>query len=207
MNNAIRKLFEFALAGVSAMKKLSFFTGCLLCVAVSVQAQAAFKPFRVDMGAGCAVVGSGNGVLVYLEPRYAVMPQLSVGLKMELDFMVRDFKTIEAGGKIYSNVKAQMFSSYILTADYHLTRSRFRPFIGAGIGADLISAVKFELSSSPPAPDVASKTNFGTMLRAGFDVCHLRLTLACNFAGKDGLEKNADFYSASLGIYFGGGKK
>lgn len=206
MNNAIRKLVESAIAEVSAMKKLSFFTGCLLCMAVSLQAQAAFKPFRVDMGAGCAVVGSGNGALVYLEPKYAVMPRLSVGLKMELDFMARDFKTIEADGKIFSNVKVQMFSSCLLTVDYHLTRSRFRPFIGAGAGVDLISAVKLELSSSPP-PDVASKTNFGTMLRAGFDVYHLRLMLACNFSGKDGLGKNADLYSASLGIYFGGGKK
>ena len=51
-----------------------------------------------------------------------------------------------------------------------------------------------------------TKNNFGAMLRAGFDVWHFRMAFAYNFAGKDALNNNKNFFSISLTGYIFGGK-
>ena len=190
------------------MRKLSLFvvTGCLFFAVMSVNAQIDYKPFRVDIGLGYAVVDGGGGVLFNVEPKYAVIPQLSVGLKIEADLIVRDLVVSSTGET--ASAKAQGITSYLATADYHLMQNSFRPFVGAGLGIYRIAAVSASASGSGTASaGVGEGNNFGAMLRAGFDVSHFRLALAYNFAGKDELDNKTGFFSITVGAYIGGGKR
>ena len=191
------------------MKKSIFLVvSCLFFAAMSVNAQTQFKPFRVDIGLGYAIANGGGGVLFNLEPKYAVIPQLSVGLKLEADLIIRDIKVDDKGKETIAEATAQGISSYLLTADYHLTQKSFRPFVGAGFGLYSIAAAKASgTSSESTLLGEGSSTNFGAMLRAGFDVGHFRLALAYHFAGKDAVKSNTGFFSTTVGVYIGGGKK
>ena len=189
------------------MRKLSLFvvTGCLFFATTSAIAQTEFKPFRVDVGFGFAIPNSGFGVLFNIEPKYAVIPQLSVGVKFELDLIVRDIE-VNTSGDI-ADATAQAIGSYLATADYHLTRSTFRPFVGAGLGIYQIAAATGSSEGSDDDVEISGNSNFGAMIRAGFDVKHFRLALAYNFAGKDALDNNTGFFSITFGAYIGGGRK
>ena len=189
------------------MKKLFLFvlTGCLFFTTLSVNAQTEFKPFRVDVGLGYAICDGGGGVLLNFEPKYAVIPELSVGVKFELDLIVRDLQVTPSGD--IATGTAQAMASYLATADYHLSKNTFRPFVGAGLGIyQIASASATTTSSGTNDADVDGRSNFGAMLRAGFDVSHFRLVLAYNFAGKDALDNNTGFFSITAGAYIGGGK-
>jgi len=184
------------------MKKVSFLVvvGCLFFATMSVNAQTEFKPFRVDLGLGWAVPSNGGGLVFNLEPKYAVIPQLSVGLKLEMDAIAKDLK-IDSSGELAEGI-AQGIVSILATADYHLLKNKFRPFVGGGIG--LYSIAAGDLNTTV---DVEAANNFGPMLRAGFDVSHFRLALAYSFAGKDNLKNNSNFFSITVGAYIGGGRR
>ena len=186
------------------MKNLSLLVviGCLFFATMSVNAQTQFKPFRVDLGLGVAIPQDGIGFVFNVEPKYAVIPQLSVGLKIEADAIVKDL-VIDKSGDIAEGTGQGVFS-ILAVADYHLMQKSFRPFVGGGFGIYSIAAGDMDTSSTS---DIEGKTNFGAMLRAGFDVSHFRLALAYNFAGKDNLNNKADFFSITVGAYFGGGRR
>jgi outer membrane protein X len=173
------------------MKKLLLSAALLCGIALSVQAQD-FKPFRVDGGVGYGLPfteGLDGGVLFYLEPKYEVIPQLSVGIRWE--------------GSLFAGegLDAKLSSAYMATGDYFFTNNKFRPFAGLGLGAYSIANADFGSNG-----ELKSKSNFGALLRAGFDVSHFRLALAYNYGGKIG-EETFHFFSATVGFYIGGGKR
>ena len=87
-----------------------------------------YKPFRVDL---CVGMPLPIGGLVLIEPKYAVVPKLSIGLKFETDIIIREQSDIQA------------IMSYFLTADFHFSAtSKIRPFVGAGGGLYSIGAVQ-----------------------------------------------------------------
>jgi outer membrane protein X len=178
------------------MKKL-FFSIVLLCgVALTAQAQE-FTPFRVDGGAGYGVPftdGVDGGVLFYLEPKYEVIPQLSVGIRWEGAL----FASASEG------VSVKLSSAYMATGDYFFNNNKFRPFVGLGLGAYSIGGAEIEINGQTLESD--GDTNFGALLRAGFDVSHFRLALAYNYGGKSG-DETFHFFSATVGFYIGGGKR
>ena len=187
------------------MKKLFLLVVCcLFFAAMNVNAQTQFKPFRVDIGLGFAVASGGGGLVLNLEPKYAVIPQLSVGLKLEADFIVWDIKFNVDGKEEITDGTMQAIASGLATADYHLTQKGFRPFVGAGAGVYRIEAAKITDSD---LGSVGATTNFGAMIRGGFDVGHFRLALAYHFSGKDAVNSNTGFFSMTVGAYIGGGKK
>ncbi|MDR2449026.1 MAG: hypothetical protein LBD52_03610 [Prevotellaceae bacterium] len=180
---------------LNSMKKLLFSVVLFCGVALSVQAQD-FKPFRVDGGVGYGLPfteGLDGGVLFYLEPKYEIIPQLSVGIRWE--------GSLFAGSE--EGVSVKLSSAYMATGDYFFTNNKFRPFVGLGLGAYSIGGSSIEVNSQ--TIDVEGKTNFGALLRAGFDVSHFRLALAYNYGGK--MEETFHFFSATVGFYIGGGKK
>ena len=184
------------------MKRLLMLvTGYLFLMTMNVNAQAEYKQFRVDLGLGLCTGKSEYGTfgrMLYLEPKYAVIPQLSTGLKYETNMVTRNLRA-----------KNYMFVQYInscqATADYYPKQSTFRPFVGAGLGIYLIG-VDDEMTTRKIFGG-NSQNNFGVMFRTGFDISHIRLMLAYNLAGKDKSTNNANFLSVSIGAYFGGGKK
>ena len=176
-------------------------SGCLFFATINIKAQAEYKPFRMDLGLGWVISSSDEGGILYIEPKYAVIPQLSVGFNCEVSIIHRYKDTSK------NDFVVQGLNSYQATADYHLMQGKFRPFIGTGFGINRIGV----LNENPTKPmkifSENAKINFAAMFRTGFDISHIRLMLTYHLAGKDKLANNADFMSATIGIYFGGGIK
>ena len=95
------------------------------------------------------------GVLFAMEPKFALMDKLSVGLRIEAAVLAR-----VAGSLFYGNAEldnARAAGSYVATVDYYFTTNySFRPFAGAGAGVfvtaeddtnsgDAVTAVKFRI--------------------------------------------------------------
>ena len=189
---------------------LMLVSGCMLFATINVNAQVEYKPFRVDLGFGYIISNSDEGGILYLEPKYAVIPQLNVGFKCGASIIHR-YNGREDKAQANDFV-VQGINSYQATFDYHLTRGKFRPFVGTGLGICRIGVL--DENPKPPLTIFGenAKYNFGAMFRTGIDISHnavlpdIRLTLDYNLAGKDKLANNANFISATIGIYFGGGK-
>jgi outer membrane protein X len=157
------------------MKKV-LFSVLLLSGIMVVNAQSAYKPFKVDLSAGYAIPGgkgAKGGILFAAEPKYAVIPNLSVGLRFEVAVMARG--TADDQGNI-SEVDVKAAGSYLATGDYYFTENTARPFLGAGVGI-------FSLASASADQNTASGgagSKFGGMVRGGVEISHFRLGLEYN---------------------------
>ncbi|MDR1591558.1 MAG: hypothetical protein LBS16_01550 [Prevotellaceae bacterium] len=180
------------------MKKLLFATVFICGVALSAQAQG-FSPFRVDGGIGYGLPFTpslNGGVLFYAEPRFELTEYVSLPIAVGLRWEGSLF-----GGANENNVSLKMSSSYLLTGDYYFTNNKFRPFAGLGLGICHIGGV----SGNNSGVDGGGNSNFGALLRAGFDVAHFRLTLAYNYGGTN-VGETFHYFGATLGFYIGGGQ-
>ena len=156
-----------------------------------------YKPFRVDL---CLGVSMPFGGLFLIEPKYAVVPALSIGLKLESAVLLNNFFESDK-----SDINVQVLLSYFATADYHfLPTNNFRPFIGAGGGLYMIGAAQATSYGTTVTAEQAN--NFGAMVRAGFDVSHFRLAFVYNYAGNDGFNNSANYFGINIGAYIGGGR-
>jgi hypothetical protein len=171
-----------------------------------------FKKFKVDISLGYAVpqgtpTGSNfnGGALFAIEPKYAVIDPLVIGLRYESAATVHEYNNNNSN---LSNGKA--ISSYILTGDYYFSNKNFRPFVGAGAG--LFTFDNFDSSSNifnPFLPldstidnSIHTISKFGCMVRAGFEASHFRLAIEYNFVGN-----GASYLGLKLGAFIGGGRK
>jgi outer membrane protein X len=166
-----------------------------------------FKPFKVDVSAGFALPLSGGngakgGFLFAIEPKYAVIEQLSVGLRFEGAIMAR--AVIDNGTEVIG--EAQANGSYLATGDYYFSNKGFRPFLGGGLG--LFSVAGAAVNSSDPLQeeDVYTENNFGGMIRGGFEAGHFRFGIEYNIAGKTSFSPNNDYLGFKLGVCLGGGR-
>lgn len=181
-----------------------------------------FKPFKVDVAFGAAIPsgsGSKGGVLFAIEPKYAIMDQLAVGLRIEGAVTARGFVSPD-GTAASADVKAS--GSYLATGDYYFTNTTFRPFAGAGVGIFSLAAASYSANSGGYAytTQLAGSTKFGGMIRAGFEVGHFRLGAEYNLIGNSSLAvtdgsgnkigtvtaKNS-YLGIKAGFFFGGGRK
>ena len=195
------------------MKRL-FVIAILFCGILSANAQE-FKAFRVDLGLGYAIPKDGGGVILSFEPKYAVIPNVAVGLRMEAAGMAQVSYEMVNGQVQEVSGSVKLNGSYLLTGDYYFTNEKFRPYAGLGLG--IYSLAGAEASSNTTIvndSNVAEANNFGFMLRAGFDISHFRLSVEYNIAGKVKSDILGREYSSSynyLGIkanvYIGGGVK
>ncbi|MES2850293.1 MAG: outer membrane beta-barrel protein [Bacteroidota bacterium] len=153
-----------------------------------------FKKFKVDVSLGYAKPQSDDtdgGVIFVIEPKYAVLNQLSVGLRMEGAGLARVGSDGESG-------KVRILGSYVATGDYYFTNNRFRPFAGAGGGIFTMASVDIEDSDET----IPMSSSFGFMVRTGFEYGHLRLGLEYNI-----LKDKAGYFGVKLGACIGGGRK
>ena len=176
-----------------------FFSGSLSLQAQDANTGTTFKKFKVDVSLGYAspqVSGPGTkaGALFAIEPKYAVMNDLSVGLRMEAAVMANVSQSGSSG-----NAKANF--SYLATGDYYFSDHRFRPFLGAGAGIYTFASVSLDSSNSGSiAIPVSSKLGF--MARGGFEYGHLRLGVEYNFVGD-----KMGYLGLKIGVVIGGGRK
>ena len=177
-----------------------------------------FKPFKVDVSVGYASPageGSKGGVLFAVEPKYAVIPNISVGLRMEAAVMARFNGYDEYGNTTDASVKGA--GSYLVTGDYYFMNNySFRPF--AGVGAGIFSIASVEVNST--SGEISGGSKFGGMARAGFEAGHFRLGIEYNIVPKttfDGYDENGSFTTGltsnnsylgiKLGVCIGGGRR
>jgi opacity protein-like surface antigen len=194
---------------VSAMFLLAFSTKSI------AQDEGEFKPFKVDVSGGYAIPmggkGGKGGVLFVVEPKYAVLPQLSVGLRLEAAVTVAgvDLNT----GNYNNTASAKAAASYLATGDYYFTINDLRPFAGAGIG--LFQTAGVSISSSNE--NVGTGSKFGGMIRAGAEYKHFRFGLEYNFIPKtsvnassatanDGYTIQNAYVGIKIGFCIGGGR-
>jgi opacity protein-like surface antigen len=198
------------------MKKIYLFLS-LTILCFSAIAQSDLRPFKVDLSVGYAIPGgsgSKGGVLFVVEPKYAVISNLSVGLRMEGAVVAR-FSGYDPDGNA-TDVSVKASGSYLATGDYYFTDNyMFRPFAGAGAGIYRLGSV--ELNST--GDGVSASTKFGGMIRAGVEVSHLRLGVEYNLVPKttfQGYNSNGElttltsqngYIGLKLGVCIGGGRR
>jgi len=202
------------------MKKIYLFL-CLTALCFTAMAQSKpqpqpLKPFKVDVSFGYAIpagTGAKGGVLFAVEPKYAVIPNLSLGVRFEGTVVARFGGYDQEGDPTQTEVKAS--GSYLLTGDYYLMNNyAFRPFVGGGAGIFTLAGVEVNSTSG----DVSAGAKFGGMIRAGIEVSHFRAGLEYNlvpkttFTGYDsngnitsGLTSPNSYIGIKIGVCFGGG--
>lgn len=153
-----------------------------------------FKKFKTDVSLGYAIPqGSGTkgGVIFVIEPKYAVLEQLSVGLRMEGAALANVDLNGETG-------TVRVLASYLATSDYYFTNNKFRPFGGVGTGFFRMASIDIKDTNL----QIPQSSEFGFMARAGFEYGHLRLGVEYNF-----LKEKAGYLGIKLGACIGGGRK
>lgn len=179
------------------------------------------KPFKVDVSLGYAVPsgkGAKGGVLFAVEPKYAVIPNLAVGLRLELAAMARITGRDASGGVEEAEVKAA--SSYLITGDYYFTNNySFRPFVGAGAGLYGVAGGSANVNN-PDAGEVGASSRFGGMLRGGAELRHFRFGVEYNMVGdskytvvnsggitSEQVTAKNSYLGIKLGVCIGGGPR
>lgn len=200
------------------MKNVVAILSFITILSFSSSAQDQLKPFKVDVSVGYAIPGGDGakgGVLFAVEPKYAVIPNLAVGLRMEAAIVAR-FGGYDANGNV-NDISVKGAGSYLLTGDYYFRDNySFRPFGGVGLGAFSIASV--EATSTTGA--VSGGTKFGGMLRAGFEAGHFRMGVEYNLVPKtkfDGFDENGEpttgltsnnsYLGIKIGVCIGGGRR
>lgn len=189
-----------------------------IAVYFSATAQSDLKPFKVDVSLGYAIpggTGSKGGILFVVEPKYAVISNLSIGLRMEGAIVARFNGYDQDGNPIDASVKAS--GSYLVTGDYYFTNNySVRPFAGAGAGIFTLAGIESNSNSS----NVSVGSKFGGMIRAGVELSHFRFGVEYNIVPKttftgydsegnltDGLTSNNSYVGIKIGVCLGGGPR
>ncbi len=200
------------------MKTLLFCIALAVIVNLSVNAQDGeriFKRFKGDVSLGYAAPlssGTNGGFLFAMEPKFALMDQISVGLRLEGAVMGKFTSSNQYGGVTVENAKG--IASYIATADYYFSNNySFRPFVGAGLG------VVGLISDNNNFNDQTTVTKMGGIIRAGGEVKHLRFGVEYNIIPDADIDTYDNFgnlvkartkfgyIGIKLGVCFGGGPR
>jgi hypothetical protein len=174
------------------------------------------KPFKFDISLGYAIPGGSGakgGVLFAAEPKFAVIPQLAVGVRMEVAVMARGVSGTESN---YSDVEVKASASYLATSDYYFSDNySFRPFVG--LGAGLYSLAAATVDEYDDQYNGEAQVKFGGMVRGGFETRHFRLGIEYNLVpkttytdyygtGGEVVTKNG-YIGLKVGICIGGGPR
>lgn len=183
---------------------------CLISTAAIAQDEneRIFKPFKVDVSLGYALplgggIGSRGGILFAIEPKYALVDQFAVGLRLEGAAMAR--QVFVNNSNLEGDV--QLNGSYLLTGDYYLSKNGFRPFLGAGAGIYSVAGAYVSAGTQVDEADILTESKFGGMFRAGFEAGHFRLGIEYNLIGKTDFSLNNNYMGFKLGLCIGGGRR
>lgn len=125
----------------------------LLAAASAARAQApSYQPIRVDItvyGAYASADATSWGGGAAIEPKYNLTDRLALGLRLEgAGFVTQEVRVGSAGGSNTSvSQGARAVSAYSAKADWYLTTSSARPFVGLSLGLYRIGAGSQSVSS------------------------------------------------------------
>jgi outer membrane protein W len=165
-----------------------------------------FKKFKVDVSLGYTVpTGSSpganfsGGVLFAIEPKYAPIDPLAIGIRFEEAAIVHEYNNNNSNNSNQSNGIGNL--SMLATGDYYFTNTGFRPFIGAGAGVFVVENVDSSYINGN-STTIPTASRFGFMVRGGFEASHFRLGIEYNIVGL-----NASYLGLKVGVCIGGGRK
>lgn len=153
-----------------------------------------YRKFKVDVTLGYSrimedAVDASYGFNFSVEPKFNVLDNLAVGLKLE------------AAGFILSDdedyVTLASLPSVSLTSEYYFGKKTVRPYIGVSAGAYFPKTYKFDDETITYSGD----TQFGFAPRVGVQIGHFRVGAEYNIV------EDGNFLSIKLGASIGGGKK
>lgn len=187
------------------MKKGILLFVSTLLISLSVSAQSTlYKPFKVDAGLILAFPTTNDyelGAGIYVEPKYNVTDQFTMGFRGEFVGLASN-TLLEIDGDIVE-VNVSGISSFLLTADYYLTTSIARPFIGVGGGAYILGDVEY---TDDEVNSVHVGTRLGFAPRVGVVLGHFRVALEYNvIPSKEDIESR-NYLGMKVGFEIGGGK-
>jgi hypothetical protein len=174
------------------MKKIFLFF--LLALNVMAANAQEYKTFRVILGLGYATPLTANnksivGDIFTIEPSYRISDDIAIGLRIEGAVLI----DIDLGEVNYD--------SYTLNGQYYFGETKFRPFVGAGLGWYRVVVWDY---------NVVTTSKIGFYPRVGFDVGHFNVTLDYNITTTYNgavFEISDNYLGIRLGAFFGGGKK
>lgn len=190
------------------MKKLIIVPIISLCaLSAKVMAQSeSYTPWQLNFTGGYAMAsgdGVKGGIALYLEPKYHINDNISVGLRAGVALIAKSLSGDADSFKVAG------IGSYLLTGNYYFLKNggAFRPFGGVGVGYMKAAGFDTGLGGS-----VGITSGIGGLVRVGFDVSHFTLDLEYNLNPStklpdDGGKISNSFLGVNFGFYFGGGSK
>jgi hypothetical protein len=195
---------------VFKFEKKLLFSIMLILFFSTTQAQYSRKSFRIDMGLGLSYPtnaipnGFGIGILSAIEPKYDIN-RFSIGSRIGFNVL----RSSPNNEQLAENQTDKFDMNLLLVGDFHFTTSKFRPFIGIGTGIYILAAT--------PGYDITSESGtwnnygakLGSMIRAGFDVSHVRVSVQYDIIGNKYHNSygNINFNYISMSVYgYIGGK-
>ncbi len=186
-----------------------------LAVASPALASDSYPPVRVDL-AFVAAYGPGDastyGAGLSVEPKYAILDQLSAGLRIEALGMGTNGVTV-SGQNV--SVGARGVVAFLAKADYYLTTTSVRPFLAFGAGLYLVGSSSAQASATTAAVSTESFTGFGVCPQVGLNLGAFRLAAAYNvITGGDSTTAtfgnvalpSKNYFSFDIGGTFGGAR-
>ncbi|WP_298223902.1 outer membrane beta-barrel protein [Flavobacterium sp.] len=195
------------------MKKIIVAVFALLCLTYS-NAQQKGK-FRAGLELGLMIPSHGGfGSVMIIEPKYNLTDQMQLGLLMGMGTSI---KTI-----VHQNQKDEALTTvhltFLGTYDYYCNKisDGFVPYIGLGLGAYKMANVQLtEKQTIDDATNTDAATQFGGMIRAGFESGKFRLGAAYHYIPSSKIQdingatldnKQNSYFAITVGFYLGGGK-
>lgn len=202
----------------------------VLAAAGPARAQAPnYQPIRVDLtvyGAHASADATSWGGGLALEPKFNLTDQLAVGLRLDAAAFVTQDVTVNAGTNDASvSQGARAVTTFLAKADYYLTTSAARPFVGLGLGFYRIGAGSQEVSSGASVTVVQSAQafrGFGLAPQVGVNFGGFRLaatyhavmggdlvvaTQAVGTSERTEVKLAKNFFSFELGGTIGGNRR
>lgn len=153
-----------------------------------------YRKFKVDITMGYSgimedAVDASYGFNFSVEPKFNVMDNLAVGLKLEAAAFIlsddEDYLTVAS------------LPSVSLTSEYYFSKKTVRPYVGISAGAYFPKVYEFDDETIT----YDGETKFGFAPRVGVQIGHFRVGAEYNFV------EEGNFLSIKLGASIGGGKK
>ena len=179
---------------------------CLLTLLVlPLTAQNDYRSFKMDVGLLLGEVNEYSVGLVapYVEPKYNITNNMTVGMRFEYVFYSKtNFIDFDPNNPYWSDFDADGGNfSTVLTVDYYFNDHYIRPFVGVGAGAFYMYSVKTNSYLNLNENGLS----YGYVPRVGLNVGQFRV--ACEYNFIIGETSDLSYFSFKLGYEIGGGKK
>lgn len=212
------------------MKRFAFPMLALLALAAAPVARAqapSYQPIRVDLTfygayASADAIAWGGGLA--LEPKFNVTDQLAVGLRFDAaGFVTQEVKVTSGSADANVSQGARGVTTALAKADYYLTTSPVRPFVGLGVGLYRIGAGSQSVSGGGTVVQTAqSFSGFGFAPQIGVNFGAFRLagtyhavmggdivvaTQAVGAPAPTEMKLSKNFFAFEIGGTFGGARR